>query len=225
MYRYELHMHTKEASACGKADIHAMLRHYHSLGFSGVVLTNHFVGGNTAIDRSLPWEELVSQYSAPYYAGQATAEELGMKLFFGIEEGYGGGKEILVYGVEPEFLLERPFLRNAEVSVWSREIHSVGGLLIYAHPFRARDYIRDPDAMPDMSLADGVELYNLGNTPEQNEKAVAVFGNADVILTAGTDSHNTGFGRAFGVDLPDYAATSAELVAILKEKRHTLAVE
>ena len=225
MYRYELHMHTKEASACAKDDIHAMLRHYASFGFSGVVVTNHFLGGNTCVDRSLPWEEVVAQYCAPYYAGLQTAKELGMDLFFGVEEGYGGGKEFLAYGIEPEFLLERPFLRGADISVWSREVHSVGGLLIYAHPFRDRWYVTDPNAMPDMSLADGVELYNFGNPPEQNEKAVAVFDKVDVIHTAGTDSHNAIFEYAWGVGFSEPVHTQGELVAALKRKEHTLLAE
>lgn len=225
MFRYEMHTHTKEASACAWDDIHAMLRRYAEFGYVGVVLTNHFIGGNTAVDRKLPWEALVAQYCQPYYAGQETARQLGIDLLFGIEEGFGGGKEFLVYGVEPEFLLERPFLRGAGVEVWSREVHSAGGVLIYAHPFRQRWYIAEPDAMPDLSLADGVELYNLGNTPQDNGKAEAVFGGMDMIHTAGSDSHNAKFDTAWGMDFPQRIVTGAQLAAALKRKDYLLAAE
>lgn len=225
MFRYEMHMHTKEASACAWDDIHDMLRRYARLGYAGVVVTNHFIGGNTAVDRSLGWKDLVEQYSRPYYDGQETARQLGIDLLFGIEEGYGGGKEFLVYGVEPGFLLERPFLRGAGVEVWSREVHSAGGVLIYAHPFRQRWYIAEPDAMPDLSLADGVELCNLGNDPAADEKARAAFGGMDMIHTAGSDIHNAKFDTAWGMDFPERIATGAQLAAALKRKDYLLAAE
>ena len=62
MYKYELHMHTREGSACGRKSIHDMIKRYHSLGFSGAVVTNHFTRGNTAIDRSLDWDSFLDGY-------------------------------------------------------------------------------------------------------------------------------------------------------------------
>lgn len=105
---------------------------------------------------------------------QKIAEELDFDLFFGIEEGYGNGKEFLAYGFEPEFLLSRPFLRNADLNIWAQEIHSVGGFIAYAHPFRDRDYITNPDEVPDISIVDGIEGYNRGNRDIENEKAIRV---------------------------------------------------
>ena len=117
MYRYELHMHTKEGSACAVDTIEEMIRQYVKIGFSGAAVTNHFIGGNTSVSRDLPWEELISQYSRAYYDGKKVAEKLDFDLLFGIEQGYGDGKEFLAYGFEPEFLKERPFLRNADIQV------------------------------------------------------------------------------------------------------------
>ena len=145
MYRYELHMHTKEGSACAVSSVEDMIKQYVKIGFSGAVVTNHFIRGNTCVSRSLPWEQLIMEYSKAYTNGRKIAEELDFDLFFGIEEGYGNGKEFLAYGFEPEFLLSRPFLRNADLRTWTEEIHSVGGFIAYAHPFRDRDYITNPD--------------------------------------------------------------------------------
>ena len=184
MYRYELHMHTKEGSACAVSLVEDMIKQYVKIGFSGAVVTNHFIRGNTCISRSLPWEQLIMQYSKAYTNGRKIAEELDFDLFFGIEEGYGNGKEFLAYGFEPEFLLSRPFLRNADLNIWAQEIHSVGGFIAYAHPFRDRDYITNPDEVPDISIVDGIEGYNRGNRDIENEKAIRVFGNANTIITA-----------------------------------------
>lgn len=222
MYLYELHMHSREGSACAQNSIHEMIRKYVDLGFSGGVITNHFIGGNTSVDRNLPWAELIDQYSCAYFEGQETAEKLGFHLLFGVEEGYGGGKEFLAYGIEPEFLKENPQLRFGGVAAWSAALHSVGGFLAYAHPFRVRDYISDPYAMPDLSLADGIEVYNRGNRPEDNQKAVDVFGNSDMVLIAGTDSHRITISGAYGVALPCEVTTGTELAAALKQKNFTI---
>lgn len=85
MYRYELHMHTKEGSACAVSLVEDMIKQYVKIGFSGAVVTNHFIRGNTCISRSLPWEQLIEQYSKAYTNGRKIAKELDFDLFFGIE--------------------------------------------------------------------------------------------------------------------------------------------
>lgn len=216
MYKYDLHMHTIEASACGQSDVHAMIRRLHSAGFSGAVITNHFLGGNTAIDRSLPWQDIVQAFSAPYYDGQTTARELGFDLLFGLEQGYGKGKEFLVYGLTPQFLFERPELRDCSLELWSDEVRRAGGFLCYAHPFRNRSYILNPDEMPDLSLCDGVEAYNYCNEPEENEKAFAVFSGKNTVLLAGGDHHSDRLTDSYGIALSKPVHTERELADRLR---------
>jgi hypothetical protein len=209
-------MHTSEGSACGKASIHDMIRRYADLGFSGAVVTDHFLGGNTAVDRSLDWPDTVARYARAYYEGLETAQALDFDLLFGVEEGLGYGKEILAYGFQPEFLLERPFLRRAGAEVWFREVDQAGGFVAYAHPFRRRDYILDPWAMPDMRFAHGVEVYNRGNTPEDNRRQEEIFGNSGTILITGSDTHHTNFDDPCGIVLPRRVSTSAQLASHLR---------
>ena len=47
MYKYELHMHTKEGSACGKTSGADMVDFYIENGYAGMVVTDHFYHGNT----------------------------------------------------------------------------------------------------------------------------------------------------------------------------------
>ena len=216
MYRYEMHMHTVESSLCGHSTIEEMVKAYHKLGFAGAVVTNHFIGGNTAVDRSLPWEQLVEEYSRCWYEGQKTARELDFDLLFGVEEGYGEGKEFLVYGLEPEILKAHPELRNGGLKVWSKVVREVGGVLIYAHPFRQRGYIPDGRVMPDMAWAEGVELYNRCNTDEDNAEAVRVFGGMNCIKTAGSDWHRDDFIEAYGIVSDKRLCTGKELAEALK---------
>ena len=61
MYKYELHLHTKEASACARASGAEMVDFYIQNGYQGMVVTDHFYHGNTAIDRDLPWEDFITK--------------------------------------------------------------------------------------------------------------------------------------------------------------------
>ncbi len=226
MYRYELHMHTSEGSACGQSKIDEMIKRYKELGFTGAAVTNHFYCGNTCVDRTLPWCDFVNQYARAYYEGQNEAARLDFDLLFGIEEVYGNEhKEFLAYGIEPQFLIERPFLKKAPIEVWSREIHSVGGFIAYAHPFRDRPYIKEPKTMPDLTLVDGVEAYNYCNTKEDNAEAVERLSDSGLALIAGSDLHRADFTGAYGVYLPERARTSAELAALLHKRSFRVAVD
>ena len=215
-------MHTEEASACARKSVHEMIKRYKELGFSGAVLTNHFIGGNTCCDRALPWNEFLDSYCRAYYEGKETAEKLDFDLLFGIEQGYGGGKEFLLYGLTPEFLYARPFLRQAPLATWFSEVDEAGGILAYAHPFRDRAYIKEPDAMPDMRLCHGVECFNFCNKPEENIKAFDTFKDSNTLLLAGSDLHDTNFSACFGVSLERRAKTEKDLAEILFSKEYQL---
>ena len=217
MFLYELHMHSYEGSACGKSSIHDMIRYYKSQGFSGAVITDHFTRGNCRPCRSLGWAEFLQEYCRGYYEGLETAAALDFDLLFGVEQHYGGGKEFLAYGFEPEFLYQRPQLYKAGVEEWAEALHSVGGFLAYAHPFRQRSYIPEPRLMPDMSLVDGVEVFNYCNLKEDNELAAETFLPGSTILIAGSDLHAHTPKGCCGVALPHRVRTSGELAAALRQ--------
>lgn len=224
MYRYELHMHTSEGSACAFSTIDEMIKRYKDLGFTGAAVTNHFYCGNTCVDRNLPWCDFVNEYARAYYEGQNAAAKLDFDLLFGMEENYAPGKEILVYGIEPQFLIDRPQLKKAPIEVWSREVRETGGFIAYSHPFRDRPYIKNPKEMPDLTLVDGIEVYNRCNRPSENDEAEEAFKNTSLAYLAGSDWHRADFTDAFGVYLPERARTSAELAEFLHKREYRLAV-
>ena len=61
MYRYETHCHTLYASACSSLDAETMVALYLANGYDGIVVTDHFFNGNTAISPSLGWKERVTR--------------------------------------------------------------------------------------------------------------------------------------------------------------------
>lgn len=217
MYLYELHMHTLEGSKCAHSSVHDMVRRYKEIGFAGAVVTNHFTGGNTSVDKDLPWDQLVEEFCACYYEGLKTAKELDFDLLFGVEQGYARGKEALVYGIEPEFLLEHPELRAADLPTWSKVVRGAGGFIAFAHPFRTKPYIPWPMPMPDMlDLVDGFEGYNRSNTPLENQEAMTRLSPTGLMAIAGSDWHDTNFDDANGVVLEHRVHTTRELAKVLK---------
>ena len=57
MYKYELHCHTSESSRCGQTSASDMADFYKKAGYTGLVITDHFLNGNTTVPKDLPWEE------------------------------------------------------------------------------------------------------------------------------------------------------------------------
>ena len=188
-YRYETHMHSSEGSACGKSSICDLVRAYHAAGYSGAVLTDHFILGNTAIPRDLPWEEQMQRYYDVYLKAKPLADSLDFDLLFGIEHHYGNNKEILIYGIDVDFLKANPDIREISVIEFGRRIHEAGGYISHAHPYRNKAYIKDPTIEPTLDMCDAVEVYNFSDAPEYNAKAEATAQRLGLARTSGGDTH------------------------------------
>ena len=89
-YKYETHMHTYPVSGCAHASVRECLEFYKRLDYDGVFITNHFLDGNLNIDRSLPYEQKIDFYFSDYEKGLDLSNELGIKVFCGVELSYGG---------------------------------------------------------------------------------------------------------------------------------------
>ena len=222
MYKYNLHGHSSGGSACGGSTDEEMIKRHKDVGFTGFALTNHFRHGNSGVDRNLPWEEYVTQYSRYYYDALETAQKLDFDLLFGVEETYDYGKEFLLYGITPETLIAHPELQHFGIEKWSEVSREMGGFIAYAHPFRAASYIPDSTTIPDISFVDGIEIYNMGNPPEINERALETFKDSGKIFIAGGDLHNINFNDSFGIKVNERITTTQQLAKVLKSKQFEL---
>ncbi len=191
MYKYEMHLHTNTCSGCGQSSAEEMILAAKKAGYSGIVLTNHFYHGNTAIDRSLCWERFLNAYVDEYVVAKKFGNSVDMDIFFGIEEGIGKGKEILIYGVSPKDYLDCTDFLNMNIYEISKFVRKSGGFIAMAHPFRHRSYITDPDEEPDTALFDAIEGYNQCNTAEDNEQALDFAKRVNIPVTAGSDIHHS----------------------------------
>ena len=106
MYLYETHCHSSQCSACGHCTSRELVRSYHAAGYAGLVLTDHFIFGNTCVDRSRPWDEQMMAYYSAFLEAKEEGDKLDFDVIFAIEHAYGAGKEVLLYGIDLPFLLE-----------------------------------------------------------------------------------------------------------------------
>lgn len=217
LYRYETHCHCCECSACSRSPARELVYAYHSAGYAGLVLTDHFIHGNTAVDRSLPWHEQMQCFYDAYLDAKAVGEELDFDVIFGIEHAYGHGKEVLIYGIDLDFLLANPDIPTLTLDELTARVHTAGGIVVQAHPYRNRGYI-DMSVGPRADLVDGIEVYNVGNQPGEDRKALALAQTGNYILTAGSDIHSALDGRIGlgGIVLPYRVHNEKEFVAALK---------
>jgi len=208
MYKFETHLHTSACSACAVSTGKEMVDAAKDFGYSGFVITNHFYHGNTCVDRNLNWPDFVNAFKEDYESTSEYGYKKGIQVFFGIEEGFAPGKEMLIYGVTPEQLIEHPEFIMLGAREKSELIHSLGGITVCAHPYRDRAYIPDPDTDPDITLFDAIEGYNRGNRDSENDKAVAFARKNNLIISSGGDIHSENSfgpsGIAFETQITDY---------------------
>ena len=186
-YKYEVHMHTYESSACGKTPGAEYIAEFKRLGYDGMIITDHFYRGNTRPSRDLPWEDYIEEYCKGYEAARAEGDRQGFKVFFGWEENQHGD-EYLVYGPDKEWLKAHPEIKDADHAGYLRLIHEAGGAVVQAHPFRERGYLSGINLHPFQ--CDAMEACNFGNPPDQDILAYNFCSRRGIVMTSGTDLHD-----------------------------------
>ena len=220
MYRYDLHVHTKEGSACGRSTGAEMAEMYAREGYTGFVVTDHFYTGNTAVPRELPWEEWVDRFCQGYRNAKKRGDELGLDVFFGWEFGLGGGTEFLTLGLGEDWLLANPDVCRMDPAVYSTKVHEAGGFLIHAHPVLEASYVPCIRLFP--RLVDAVEVLNAPKGDFINARAAEYALAYDLTQTAGSDSHNDRWHALAAVSVPRRPTSLSDLISILRNREHSL---
>ena len=211
-FLYETHIHTREGSGCGVSRGREYIRRYLDLGYTGIIITDHFFRGNCRADRNLPWRKWVNEFCRGYEAALEEGKRQGLDVFFGWEETIEG-HDYLVYGLDKEWLLEHP-----ESSAWTvqeqfEEVRAYGGCVVLAHPFR---YPEKNKRVPFPSWQmDALEAANSGNNEISDVFAWAHAKELEIPATAGSDIHYAGDiwpETIFGVYLDKKMETIADYV-------------
>ena len=220
-YLYETHCHSAQCSRCAQSSSTDLVRSYHAAGYAGLVLTDHFVTGNTAINRNTPWSEQMQRYYDAFLEAQQVGQTLDFDVIFGIEHACEGF-EFLCYGIDLDFLQDNPDIPELSLEEFVERVHSIGGIVIQAHPFRYA-----PAGTPlRLDILDGLEVYNAANHPEGNQNALAV-APIHKIRTSGGDIHlatDARIGKA-GIHLPHRVTDTHAFATALKSQTHGLLID
>lgn len=224
MYKYELHMHTSEGSACARNTGAEMVDFYANMGYAGMVVTDHFYHGNTAPSRALPWREFIEAYAEGYRSAKKAAEGRDFDVFFGVEFRGIVGDEYLVYGLSPEWYMDHPELRDTTGTDFLAVVREAGAFVIHAHPYRERAYMTRQTVLLVPSLVDAIEVRNYGNLPEEDRRALEYARELGLPMTGGTDKHTIGSPATplCGIALPFRCHTLEELSDAIRQKKHTV---
>lgn len=186
-YLYETHLHTCEASKCGRLHGEDYIPYMIGRGYSGLIVTDHFFNGNTCVNSDLSWEERVNSYCSGYERALKAAEGTDFTVMFGVEFNFIKD-EYLLYGIDKQWLLDNECIMKMTRHELFDAVHKAGGIMVQAHPFRERDYLTSIKLSPD--TADAIEVYNAANSANMNALAFEYCEKLGLPMTSGSDIHN-----------------------------------
>ena len=214
LYKYETHAHTSETSKCSRIGGAELARYYKSIGYTGLIITDHYFNGNTTVPRELLWEERVQLFCEGYEAAKAEGDKIGLDVFFAWEYSWGGN-DFVIYGLDKDWILANPDQLTWKPREYMTKVREAGALVIHAHPFREAGYIEAVRLIP--RDVDGVEVINAARADEDNRRADWYAESYGLLKSAGSDNHSGKCGRLAGVYLPERIASMADFVRLMKD--------
>jgi hypothetical protein len=216
-YLYETHLHTSPVSKCAISRGSDYIAGYKDLGYTGIIVTDHFYNANCSLSRKLPWDEWVNRFCQGYEDALNEGERRGLDVFFGWEETFDGCDDYLIYGLDKNWLLEHP-----EVRFWTRGeqyriVKEAGGCVVQAHPFRHRNYI--PRIVLSPECVDAVEIVNGGHIDFSFDALACRYAKKiGKTAVAGTDIHDASdvyYNDTFGVYLDKKLNSASDYVKLI----------
>ena len=214
MFLYETHAHTSLVSACADVSPAQQVRAYKDRGYAGIIVTDHFINGNSSCPHKLPWSQKMAYIAAGYEHAKTEGDSCGLDVFFGWEYAVAG-TEFLTYGLGLDFLVEHPNLDRLTVEQYSALVRQRGGYLAQAHPYRKAYWIASPHPV-EPSLIDGVEVYNASMPDSVNQSALDFARQHGLPMQAGSDSHSAFLGFPSGIALHRRAGSIFDIIDAIK---------
>lgn len=219
MYKTDLHCHTSELSLCSSESTSDTVKRYAELGYTSVVITNHFtyVGYKKS---GLSYKEYVDLHFEVAEDG-ARLMEGRLNVIPGMELCIKGSRnDYLIFGATREVMYAIPDVFDMELSDIHDHLSANGCLLIQAHPMRWGISLVKPQWI------DGYEVLNTHvNHPNHNDIAMLIaksIGGEGKILTAGSDHHDLEQTPSSGIMTDEPITDAAQLVAVLKSGKYNI---
>ena len=216
MFKTELHCHSAEVSRCASATASQIVDLYSSLGYSTIVLTNHFSSktfGSGKPEHPLTnasWEERIAHYINGYHVLLEAAEGK-LNILFGAEVTFKSMKShFLIYGLTEEFLYKNPLIMEEDPIKFSEVIRENGMMFVQAHPFRDKNTVTPPASL------DGIEVYNGGPKDCREDISHAWADKFSLLKTSGSDFHHCKRPPSGGILTEHPIITNEDLLKTLK---------
>ena len=221
-YLYETHMHTSEVSECARSTAAEQVRSYKEKGYTGIIVTDHFINGNSRCPRDVPWKKIMDFFVTGYYNAKNEGDKIGLDVFFGWEYTINGS-DFLSYGMEPEFLYKYTDFGSYDIAKYSAVMRENGGFIAQAHPFRKDWYIAYKFPVEPCYL-DGIEVFNSSMPDETNNSALEFAIQHGLPMQAGSDSHNASIPFTSGIVLDKKADSIFDIINAIKANNKKLIV-
>jgi histidinol phosphatase-like PHP family hydrolase len=217
MYKYETHLHTSPTSACAVSTPRQQVMGYKELGYTGIIVTDHFVNGSSGCPRFIPWEDKMKYMIGGYEEAKKVGDEVGLDVFLGWEYSHFG-TDFLTYGLGLDFLVQFTEMEDMTPREYCDVVHAYGGIVVQAHPFRTGWWIQSPRPV-DPKLLDAIEVYNAALDDETNAKAAAFAKEYSMAGIAGTDCHHHDITFFSGITLKKKAETIQDIMAAIRARK------
>lgn len=183
-----MHVHTSEVSRCAHSTSEEIMNDYKKTGFTGVVITDHF-GDPSYLNGygDIPWSEKVDIFLKGYYGAKKIGDALGIDVFLGVELRLIPKMEILIYGMDEDFLKRHEGIQNLSLEELYQLVVVENNLLMFQpHPFRTNE------VLGDTRFLSGVEVINGGKPEDINRLGYDHAVKNKTPMIAGSDNHRKG---------------------------------
>lgn len=184
-YKYETHLHTDESSQCARVPAVEAVRIYHSNGYAGIVVTDHYFSRVFEKLSFSDWERKIDCFLSGYRKALDEGIKIGLDVHLGMEIRFDeNDNDYLVYGIDEAFLKENRKLYRLTLEEFRELVAGKDIAIVQAHPFRHGMIPAPP------SLLDGVEAWN--GHPRHNSNNHLAFEYAEkygLKMLSGSDFH------------------------------------
>lgn len=138
-YKFDMHVHTSETSACGEVPGAEAARLYRDAGYQGIMVTDHYhkiyFDGLGNMD---PYDK-IEAFLRGYRAAKQEGDKIGLDVLLGIEfRNFETEDDFLIVGITEKFLHDYPDTYELPLEEAIDLFHENGMLVIQAHPVRFR---------------------------------------------------------------------------------------
>ena len=84
MWKYDMHVHTREVSPCGRMSVEEVVNAYMESGYDGIWITNHFHREFLELTEGMDWNKKIDFYLKPIRDAVKNLKDAGKDFHIGL---------------------------------------------------------------------------------------------------------------------------------------------